>query len=248
MLVPQRRVLSLEPTWLDKRHHPPLPVLGVDIWLPVPGLAWPGVRGLITWLLLDASCAFPSMPSAYRVSAQLLDPSSHRELWPPGNCLLDQGFTYCTLFSVPLWLRHRIRHLPLSVFPIVRAPAVLDGPLCASIRLSSMEPQSTVVLGILFQQLTDLPILPGCWLPCHHSDAQHSQVAVCFLVFRTLITSVAVWGHLTVQWILFCPFLTTLIWHINKILTVLKTVEMPLFYLSFVTDFACVSFWGFVCF
>lgn len=43
------------------------------------------------------------------------------------------------------------------------------------------------------------------------------------------------------------PVNPTLIGHIENFLTVLKTAETPLFYLGFVTDFAYISSWGFVC-
>lgn len=144
----QRWSLSLEPIWLENRQHP----AGGWAWHRYLaagtrlGMAWS--EGLITQLLLDVSCAHPSMPTAYWVSAQL-DPSFHRERWSPGNCLLGQGFTYCTLFSVPLRFEHRIGHFPLSTLPPVR-PQVKS--LMCQHSAFIQGTQSTEVLGTPLQQ------------------------------------------------------------------------------------------------
>lgn len=163
------------------------------------------------------------------------------KLCPQGNCV----------FLRPLKIWTQIRHLPLPFF-LVRSPVRQKGPyvaafrpLCGSIQLSFMGPQSTVVLGIPFQQPHSLPILPGCWLPCHHSDTQDSRVAVYVLSVENthnrrccLLPSDSPLN----------PFLSV---PNNFYLTPWKfsltVLEMPLFFLSFVTDFAYISSWGFVC-
>lgn len=134
---------------------------------------------------------------------------------------LQGAVSFC---PIKIWAQ--IRHLPLSILPTVRAPVVREGPIYGSIQLSP-----NTCAGLPFSSLPDLPILPGCCLPGHHSDTQRSLVALCFQWLNTHNQRCCLLP-LTVQWILFCLFLTTFIWHIKKFLTVLKTVEMSLFYLS----------------
>lgn len=88
----------------------------------------------------DASCAYPSLSAAHWVSVQL-GLSFHRAL-VSRKPSLGSGFHIPYFILSPLRFGHRIgRHL-LSTLPTVRTPVVQEGPLHASIQLSSMEPKA----------------------------------------------------------------------------------------------------------
>lgn len=71
--------------------------------------------------------------------------------------------------------------------------------------------QSTVVLGTPFQQPHRPPHPSSRLTALSPLYTQHSQVAVCFLVFRAFIPTLLFDTSDSSVDILFCPFLTTLI-------------------------------------